>query len=119
VATTLEGWRPKGDSFLAKLAGIDDRAAAGEYRDWRIAVSAEALPEAPSDAYYEFELVGLPVETTTGETAGTVVAVYSAGPQDVLVIEAGERTYEVPFVRAHVAEVKRGGKIVIVPHREG
>lgn len=119
VATTLEGWRPKGDSFLAKLAGIDDRAAAEKHRDWRVAVSAEALPEAPSDAYYEFELVGLPVETTTGESAGTVVAVYRAGPHDVLVIEAGERTYDVPFVRAHVAEVKRGGKIVIVPHREG
>jgi 16S rRNA processing protein RimM len=119
VATTVEGWRPQGDAFLAKFAGIDDLSAAEEYRDWRVAVPAEALPATPADVYYEFELVGLPVETTTGETAGTVVAVYSAGPHDVLVIEAGERTYDVPLVRAHVAEVQRGGKIVIVPHREG
>lgn len=119
VATTVEGWRPKGDAFLAKFAGIDDLTAAEEYRDWKVAVPAEALPETPADVYYEFELVGLPVQTTTGETAGTVVAVYSAGPHDVLVIEAGDRKYDVPLVRAHVAEVQRGGKIVIVPHREG
>jgi 16S rRNA processing protein RimM len=119
VATTVESWRPKGDGWLAKLAGIDDRAAAEVYRDWRVAVAVEALPAAPEGVYYEFELVGLPVETTTGETAGAVVAVYSAGPHDVLVIEAGERTYDVPLVRAHVSEVRRGEKIVVVTHREG
>ena len=119
MATTVEGWRPTGDSTLAKFAGIDDRAAAEKYRDWRVAVPAEALPATPADVFYEFELVGLPVETTSGEAAGTVAAVYTAGPHDVLVIEAGDRKYDVPLVRAHVAEVRRGEKIVIVPHREG
>ncbi len=118
VETTVEGWRRKGDGFLAKLAGIDDRTAAEKYREWKVAVAVEALPAAPEGVYYEFELVGLPVETTTGEAAGAVAAVYSAGPHDVLVIEAGERTYDVPLVRAHVSEIRRGEKIVVVPHRE-
>jgi 16S rRNA processing protein RimM len=118
TATVVESWRPKGDGLLAKFAGIDGRAAAEECRGWAIAVPPEALPEKADDVYYEFELVGLPVETTAGEAAGKVVEVYSAGPHDVLVIEGGEGTREVPFVRAHVVDVRRGDKIVIVPYRE-
>lgn len=100
------------------MADIDDRAAAEECRGWAVAVPPEALPKAAADVYYEFELVGLRVETVGGEAAGKVVEVYGAGPHDVLVIERGGETYEVPFVRAHVADVRRGEKIVIVPYRE-
>jgi 16S rRNA processing protein RimM len=114
----VERWRPRRDGCRAKFAGVDDRAAAEECRGWSVAVPREALPEPPADEYYEFELVGLRVETSGGEDAGVVTGLYAAGPHDVMVVEEGERTYEVPFVRAHVAAVKRGEKIVIVPHRE-
>ena len=66
----------------------------------------------------EVELVGLAVETTAGDDAGKVVGVYAAGPHDVLTIEAGDRTFDVPFVKAHVADVQRGIKIVITPYGE-
>ena len=81
-------------------------------------MAAEALPKPPADVYYEFELVGLPVETTAGDDAGKVVGLYAAGLHDVLIIEAGDRTFEVPFVKAHVADVQRGIKIVIAPYGE-
>ncbi len=56
------------------------------------------------------------METTDGDVAGKVAGVYRAGPHDVLVIEAGDRTFDVPFVKAHVADVQRGIKIVIAPY---
>jgi 16S rRNA processing protein RimM len=125
--TVIESWRRKGtgsaagepgEDVLVKLACAGDRAAAGEYRDWRLAVSPEVLPQAPPDVYYEFELLGLPAETTEGARVGEITEVYRAGPHNVLVIEGGGRRLEVPFVRAHVAEVRPGEKVVIIPYRE-
>jgi 16S rRNA processing protein RimM len=119
--TVVESWRRRGgtgEDVLVKLACAGDRAAAGEYRDWRLAVSPEVLPQAPPDVYYEFELLGLPAETTEGVVVGDVTEIYRAGPHDVLVIEGGGHRLEVPFVRAHVAEVRPGEKIIIVPYRE-
>jgi len=118
TAAVVESWRRHGDGFLAKFAGMDDRAAAGRYRGWAVAVAPETLPEPAEDVYYQFELVGLPVETAAGKAVGKVVEVYGAGAHDVLIIEGAEGTFEVPFVRAHVVAVRRGDKIVIVPYRE-
>lgn len=118
TATAIETWRRKGRDAVAKFTCINDRGAAEEYRGWSMTVAREALPETPPDVFYEFELIGLAVETTSGEAVGAVVEIYSAGTHDVLVIEGGEGTHEVPLVRAHVADLRRGEKIVIVPYRE-
>ncbi len=119
TATRVEKWRRRGNAAVVKFACSNDRAAAEKLRRGRVSVAADALPPPPADAFYDFEIVGLPVETTSGEPVGTVAAVYAAGAQDILVIANGERTFDVPFVRAHVAEVRRSEKVVIVPHREG
>jgi 16S rRNA processing protein RimM len=118
TATAVESWRRGGEGVRVKFACFEGRDAAEESRDWVIAVAPEALPKPPTGVYYEFELVGLPVETTAGDDAGRVVGLYAAGPHDVLIIEAGDRTYDVPFVKAHVADVQRGKKIVITPYGE-
>jgi 16S rRNA processing protein RimM len=118
TATTVESWRRGSEGDRVKFACFNDRDAAEDSRDWRVAVAAEALPQPPAGVYYEFELVGLPVETTAGDDAGKVVGLYAAGPHDVLIIEAGGRTFDVPFVKAHVADVQRGIKIVIAPYGE-
>jgi len=118
TATAVESWRRGEGVVRAKFACFGDRDAAEEGRDWAVAVAAESLPAPPDDVYYEFELVGLAVETTTGDDAGKVVKMYGAGAHDVLVIEAGERTYDVPFVKAHVISIERGAKIIITPYGE-
>lgn len=114
----VERWRRRGADVLAKFAGLDDRGEAERFREWRATVPPEALPPPPAGEFFEFELVGLPVETTAGQPLGEVVEIYAAGPHDVLVIREGGRTREVPFVQAHVAEIRRGEKIVIYLHRE-
>ena len=118
TATAVESWRRGGEVVRAKFACFNDRDDAEESRDWIIAVAPDSLPKPPAGVYYQFELVGLQVETTAGDDAGKVVGVYAAGPHDVLTIEAGDRTFDVPFVKAHVADVQRGIKIVITPYGE-
>ncbi len=117
-AATVERWRAAPGGVVAKFAGVDDRDGAERLRECEVAVAADALGPRPPGTYYEFELVGLPVETTTGEEAGGVTAVYDAGRHAVLTIKHGERSYDIPFVRAHVVAVRPGEKIVIVPYRE-
>jgi 16S rRNA processing protein RimM len=118
TTTTVESWRPGAGEVRAKFACFADRAAAETARDMLVAVAAEVLPKPPADVYYHYELVGLAVETEGGEAVGTVTGVYAAGTHDVLVIEGEGRTVEVPFVKAHVASVQRGKKIVIPPYGE-
>jgi 16S rRNA processing protein RimM len=116
--TAVESWRRGSGGVRVKFACFEGRDAAEGSRDWRVAVAAEALPRPPADVYYEFELVGLAVETTAGDDAGKVVGLYAAGPHDVLIIEAGGREFDIPFVKAHVADVQRGTKIIITPYGE-
>ena len=116
--SVIETWRADPKGVVAKFAGRSDRTAAEHIQGWEISVARAELPPRPPGVYYDFELVGLPVETTAGEAAGEVVGLYGARGSDILVIREGERVYELPFVRAHVAAVEIGGKIIILPHRE-
>jgi 16S rRNA processing protein RimM len=118
TTTTMESWRRGAGEVRAKFACFADRSAAEAGRDWLVTVAPEALPAPPPDVFYEYELVGLAVETERGEAVGEVTGVYAAGAHDVLVIAGGGRTLEVPFVKAHVASVQRGKKIVLTPYRE-
>lgn len=118
VATTIERWTPTPGGVIAGFAGINSRTEAETRRGWEILVARDRLPPRPEGGYYEFELVGLPVVTADGAGAGEAVGFYRAGSFDILQIRDGSRTYEIPFVREHVLEVRPGERIVITPYRE-
>jgi 16S rRNA processing protein RimM len=85
-----------------------DRAAA---RGATLELPAHELPPPEEDAYYVFELIGLPVEDEGGALLGAVKDVEPGVANDVLVLDTG---IALPFVGDCVRAVDvRAGRVVV------
>ncbi len=84
----VEGARPhKGTDYLLRLQGIADRDAADTLRNYFVFVSLDDAVPLEDDEVYLFQVIGLQVETMTGENLGRVVDIIETGANDVYVIQ--------------------------------
>ncbi len=111
VTATVKG------QVIARIKGVDDRAAAETLKGTQLFVEKAALPEADEDEYYHADLVGLRAELKDGGALGTIRAVLDHGAGAVLEIAGGEGgEILVPFTRDAVPEVDMAaGRVVIDP----
>ena len=109
-----EAWQPQrlircrahGDSWVAQLAGFDDRTAAENAVGLLIGAPREALPATGSDEYYWADLVGLDVVNTKDQSLGRVLGLIETSANDVLRVGDGvEDERLLPFVAAVVLDV--------------
>ena len=108
--------KPLKDGVVARIAGIDDRAAAEALKGVRLYVARAALPQPEPESWYHGDLIGLAAVAPDGATLGSVEAVRNFGAGDLLEIAfSGRRTTElVPFTKALVPEVDvAAGRIVL------
>ena len=114
----IEALRPSKDVFVARLKGVEDRAAAEKLTNVSLYVSRDRLPPVEDDAtFYHADLVGLAAVTPDGAPLGTVTAIHNFGAGDVIEIkpESGEALL-VPFTETAVPEVNlTARRIVVVP----
>jgi 16S rRNA processing protein RimM len=106
--------------LLLRFDGFEDRETAETLRGILLVVdSAQLPPSADPEEFADYELIGLAVQTTSGEPVGVVSEVLHHG-QDLLVISgggdrAGARIL-VPFVLPLVPDVDiAAGRMVIDP----
>ena len=102
---------------IARLDGVEDRAAAEALKGLLLHVPRAVLSELGDDEYYHADLVGLRAELAGGGAMGTVRAVHDFGAGPILEIAAeGDSGVLVPFTRAAVPEVDMAaGKVVVDP----
>lgn len=107
----------KDDMLVVSFEGLTDRTAAEKLNRIKLHVDRSALPPPDEEEFYHADLIGLAVETTTGETIGTVVAVVNFGADDLLdVRRPGRASVYVPFTRAVVPTLDfEAGKALIEP----
>jgi 16S rRNA processing protein RimM len=118
----IESLRPAKDHFIARFAGVNDRAAAEVLRNVELFVPRDRLPpvEEP-DTFYCADLIGLAAVTAEGATLGTVKAVHNFGAGDIIEIapEAGGAALMLSFTEANVPAVDlTAGQIVVVVPEE-
>lgn len=117
----VEAVRPHGSRLLVRLAGVADRDAADALRgDWFVIDSADLPPIDEPDTYYDHQLEGLRVQTTTGHDIGTVAEVLHTAAGELLAVkrdEAGELL--VPFVSAIVTSVSLDSGLVEIDPPDG
>jgi 16S rRNA processing protein RimM len=118
----IEDLRPAKDHFVARLSGIDDRAAAERLTNVRLYVPRDRLPPVEDDeTYYHADLVGLAAVTPDGAPLGTVTAILNFGAGDVIEIKPAEggEPLMVPFTDASVPAVDvAAGRMVVRPLAE-
>jgi len=120
ITGSAKGGGAKG-FLVARIAGIDDRAAAQALKGTRLTVPRGALPAlGDEETYYHADLIGLAVEDLAGQPVGTVSTVYDFGGGDLLEIDrAAGAPLVIPFTKAAVPQVDLAGqRLVIAPPEE-
>ncbi|HJO35550.1 MAG: ribosome maturation factor RimM [Pseudomonadota bacterium] len=103
------GWQPlelaearvQPSQLLVRVAGCEDREAAGALRNRLIAVPRAALPPPAEGEFYWIDLLGVEVVDVDGRHYGRISQMLETGANDVMVVQ-GEREHLIPFVREQV-----------------
>ena len=99
--------------LIATLAGVTDRDAAQALVGTWVELERDRLPARGENEYYIVDLIGLMVETDTGETLGTIREVLTPGANDVFVVETAEGDLLLPALKRYVTAVDiAAGKVV-------
>jgi 16S rRNA processing protein RimM len=118
---TLESLRWHQGNIIAVFDGVYDRAIAEALRSTLLTVdSATVTPPDDPDEFLDHQLIGLRVESVTGEKLGEVARIDHAPSSDLLVLRKTDGgTALIPFVTAMVPEVDLPGGRVLVDLPEG
>jgi 16S rRNA processing protein RimM len=110
----LERYRLHQGRALLKLEGLDDRDAAANLLGYLLQIPlAEALPLAEGE-YYEHQIVGLAVWTSSGEHLGEVIEILYTGANDVYVVQGPQKQILIPAIEEVIREVDlEGGRLVV------
>jgi 16S rRNA processing protein RimM len=113
--------REHGARLLVRLAGVDDRDAADALRGSLFVVDSDDLPPIDEpDTYYDHQLEGLQVRTTTGQEVGVVAEVLHTAAGELLAVKRpDDGEVLVPFVSAIVTSVSLDDRVVEVDPPEG
>jgi len=117
---TVAGSRIHSGRLVVRFEEITDRNTADAARGTELScqVDPDERPEDPEE-FYDHQLVGLRVETLTGELVGELARIEHNAAQDLLVITTPEREVLFPFVAALVPDVDVAGGRIVVDDRPG
>ncbi len=111
---SVEGLRFHGKALLLKLDGCDDRNAADELRAMLVQIPVEEAVPLEEGEYFLFQLIGVRVETESGEQLGQIVEVIETGANDVYVVRGPRGEVLLPAVDDVVLELDMESKRMIV-----
>lgn len=94
------------DVLIVSLNEVSDRNQAELIKGAKLMLSRDRLPHLSEDIYYHCDLIGLSIKSSSGDSLGTVHALYNFGAGDLLEIKTIDSRFEmIPFTRASVSEV--------------
>lgn len=104
----VESARLHKGAVLLKLSGIDSISDGEPLRGCTVEIPTDEAMPLPEGRYYVFEVVGLEVRSTEGESLGTVVDVMWLPANDVYVVKPKDpkaKPFMVPAVRDVVRSI--------------
>jgi 16S rRNA processing protein RimM len=104
---------------LVKFRGVNRREDAEDLVGGTVNVPREELKPAEEGRHYVVDLIGLPVQTTTGELVGNVKDVLETGANDVFVLDVNGREVLIPVVDHVVKEIDMAGRKIVIEVMEG
>jgi 16S rRNA processing protein RimM len=116
----IESAREHSGRLLVRLDGVADRNAADSLRGTLFLVDSGDLPpiEDP-DEFYDHQLEGLQVVTTTGTAVGSVAEVLHTAAGELLSVRTEEGEVLVPFVSAIVTSVSLADRTIEIDPPDG
>jgi len=120
-AVELEDHWFQKDRVILKFEGIDTIESATELIDHNLAVPEAEAVLLPESHYYDWELEGCNVRTTTEQALGRVKSVMRTGGVELLVVANKDETrdYLLPLADSIVLEINPEEKYIVVDPPEG
>jgi len=111
----LIGARLHKDALLLRLEGCDDRNAAEALRGLSVSITRDDAVPLEDDEYYHFQLIGVQVESESGEILGEIAEVLmTPGVNDVYVVHGPLGEVLIPGIRDVVQELDLdAGRMVV------
>jgi 16S rRNA processing protein RimM len=110
----VAGARTMMPNVLLRLEGIATRDQAVLLRGQYLRIPASEAAPLPEGSYYHFQLLGLQVATTSGESLGTVREVLPLASNDVYVVRGDRGEILVPAVRDVIEEIDMDAARIVV-----
>jgi 16S rRNA processing protein RimM len=115
IETRVVSAAPHGRGLvLLAVEAVTDRTTAEALAGARVLVPKAELPPAAEDEFYYHELEGFAVETTDGETLGTIRETFTTGTNDVWVVRDAQREHLIPVIADVVREIDRTARRVVI-----
>jgi 16S rRNA processing protein RimM len=116
----IDSVRDHGGRLLIRLEGVADRTAADALRGTVFLVDSQDLPPIDDpDEFYDHQLEGLQVVTTSGTAVGSVAEVLHTAAGELLSVRTEEGEVLVPFVSAIVTSVSLADQTIEIDPPEG
>ncbi len=116
--TEIEAFHP-GVKPRLKLRGVHTRDEARDLRGAEIAVPLDEAAPLPDGRFYGVELIGVRVETCSGEPIGTLREVISTGSNDVYVVRGSGGEVLVPAIPDVVQKFDPQERVLTIDLIEG
>ncbi|HEY7531772.1 MAG TPA: ribosome maturation factor RimM, partial [Nitrospiraceae bacterium] len=106
IEMTVTHARRAGATFIMGLEGITSPEEAGAFRGGLIQIPRAVIPSSAEHTYYECDLIGMNVESETGQEIGVIDSIWDMpGNHHVLVIRKGSQEVLIPAARDLIAKV--------------
>lgn len=119
TAYRLESYRWHKQNVLLTLAGVSDRTQAEGLRGQFVQVPVEEAIALPEGSYYLYQLIGLKVVSTNGESLGVIGDIIETGANDVYVVEKDGRQILLPAIPDVVKSIDITEGVMVVQVIEG
>lgn len=106
--------RPHKGVIITSLTGYDDRNRASELIGFDVYIDKKFIARPPKGEYYHFQLEGMEVVTDDGTSLGVITHIFSAGGNDIYVVNGPLGEVLIPAIRDVVRRIDvRSGKMVV------
>lgn len=116
---TVERTKPFKKGLIVKAAEVADRTEAENLEHLEFFIEDELLISKPGENIYLNEILNFKLKNPEQTVLGDIVGFSSNGVQDLLVIQAGEKKVEVPFVEEFIKKIDFKHQAVVMDLPEG
>ncbi len=118
LETEVKDVQCEGRSYLFRFAAFSSPEDAVAYRGAWIKIPQEAVPPAPADHFYQFELIGLTVKEGSGDVLGVLEEVIETPAQHLFLIRGQGREFLLPALKKWIHKVDIAGREMTVAAKE-
>jgi 16S rRNA processing protein RimM len=116
---TIEETRRYDKHLILKLTAIEDRGAADRLRGLELEIPRSEAHTLPEGQYYPFQLMGLRVQTGTGELLGEISDIWLRESNDIYVVQGPRGEFLIPAIEDVVKEIDLEHGIMVIEVMEG